>query len=198
MHKGLQPVPACALLAMALQLDRHIPAHPIGSSWCVSPSPHVPERTFQPSALKLPFHCLGFPPLCRRNVVWEEIPDRQFQPGGEQTITASWDQEGFEAAPAATSRRVQGRLGCRAWLQTATYCCHLATAALWPALLWQCFEGMVTACALAAGLQQQLLLPLRAPLLVSRCADTEPSGAPSSQAPQSPNPASSGPATTVD
>lgn len=35
-----------------------------------------------------------------RDAIWESISDRTFQPGGEQTITASWDQEGFEAGPA--------------------------------------------------------------------------------------------------
>ncbi|KAL4448594.1 hypothetical protein ABPG75_005813 [Micractinium tetrahymenae] len=35
------------------------------------------------------------------DVMWESIPDRTFQPGGEQTIKAVWDQAGFEAGPAA-------------------------------------------------------------------------------------------------
>lgn len=43
---------------------------------------------------------LPTPPCPLRDAVWEAIDDRRFQPGGEQTITASWDQEGFEAGPA--------------------------------------------------------------------------------------------------
>ncbi|PSC68236.1 starch binding domain-containing [Micractinium conductrix] len=34
-------------------------------------------------------------------VQWEEIPNRTFQPGGDQTLTAVWDVPGFEAGPAA-------------------------------------------------------------------------------------------------
>eukprot|EP00887_Chlorella_sp_A99_P000341 scaffold13.g341.t1 len=37
-------------------------------------------------------------PASARNVVWEDIPDRFFQPGGEQTIQAKWNEEGFEAS----------------------------------------------------------------------------------------------------
>lgn len=33
--------------------------------------------------------------------VWETIPDRTFQPGGAQTITAVWNKPGFIAGPAA-------------------------------------------------------------------------------------------------
>lgn len=40
-------------------------------------------------------------PPSHSTVVWETIPDRSFQPGGEQTIKAVWDQAGFEAGPVA-------------------------------------------------------------------------------------------------
>ncbi|PRW60748.1 starch binding domain-containing [Chlorella sorokiniana] len=49
-----------------------------------------------------------------RDTIWESIPDRTFQPGGEQTITASWDQEGFEAGPATA-----GTGGPRCHIETA-------------------------------------------------------------------------------
>lgn len=49
-------------------------------------------------------------PLPRSTVVWESIPDRTFQPGGEQTIKAVWDQAGFEAGPAKPG--TEGQVTC--------------------------------------------------------------------------------------
>ena len=71
---------------------------------------------------------LPTPPCPLRDAIWEAIEDRRFQPGGEQTITASWDQEGFEAGPATPGTggprchlEASAGGGARAWLDCG--CC---------------------------------------------------------------------------
>lgn len=118
----------------------HEPA--TGASWlvpaAVSLQAHlVPARTRRRALL----HCPPSLPPCCSDAIWESIPDRTFQPGGEQTITASWDQEGFEAGPATPGtggprcniqvRPTDGLLGGYS-LADATLlvaCCRLGTAA---------------------------------------------------------------------
>lgn len=75
-------------------------------------------------------------PLPRSTVVWESIPDRTFQPGGEQTIKAVWDQAGFEAGPAKPG--TEGQVTCAPPLPpppTHTHPRHPTTATTPPARL---------------------------------------------------------------